>query len=160
VRSGKVTIPERKGAMTAAAPPRPSKDAGEADGVHQDGSQRLDKWLWFARAIKSRTLAAGLVTEGKVRVNRERSTKPSQPLRPGDVVTITVRGDVRVLRMLLPGVRRGPPVEAQALYEDLTPVVPRPEKGDVTALNGERTHGSGRPTKRERRQMDRFKEGD
>jgi ribosome-associated heat shock protein Hsp15 len=83
--------------------------------------QRLDKWLWFVRAVKSRTLAAALVAEGKVRVNRERASKPSHALRVGDVVTLTVHAQVRVLKVLSTGVRRGPPVEARGLYEDLTP---------------------------------------
>jgi ribosome-associated heat shock protein Hsp15 len=83
--------------------------------------QRLDKWLWFVRVVKTRTLAAALVAEGKVRVNRERASKPSQALRVGDVVTVTVHAQVRVLKVLGTGARRGPPVEARDLYEDLTP---------------------------------------
>ena len=72
-------------------------DADET-GTHASG-QRLDKWLWFARVIKSRTLATGLVTDGKVRVNRQRVDKPSLTVRPGDVITVTVRGAVRVLKV-------------------------------------------------------------
>ena len=84
-------------------------------------AQRLDKWLWFARVVKSRSLAAALVADGKVRVNRERTSKPSQPLRVGDVVTVAVHARIRVLKVLAPGARRGPPAEAHQLYEDLTP---------------------------------------
>jgi ribosome-associated heat shock protein Hsp15 len=83
--------------------------------------QRLDKWLWFVRLVKSRTSAAALVADGKVRVNRERASKPSQTLRVGDVVTVAVHARVRVLRVLAIGARRGPPAEARRLYEDLTP---------------------------------------
>jgi ribosome-associated heat shock protein Hsp15 len=79
-------------------------------------AQRLDKWLWFARVVKSRTLAAQLVGGGKVRVNRMRILKPSHLLRPGDVLTIALRGEVRVLQVLAIGERRGPPQEAQRLY--------------------------------------------
>jgi ribosome-associated heat shock protein Hsp15 len=86
-------------------------------------AQRLDKWLWFARVVKSRTLAAALVIDRKVRVNRERASKPSQMLRVGDVVTIAVHARVRVLKVLAAGARRGPPAEACLLYEDLTPEV-------------------------------------
>ena len=68
---------------------------------------------------QDRTLAAGLVTDGKVRVNRERIDKPSQALRPGDVVTVTVRGQVRILKVLARAQRRGPPAEARLLFEDL-----------------------------------------
>jgi ribosome-associated heat shock protein Hsp15 len=86
-------------------------------------AQRLDKWLWFARVVKSRTLAAALVIDRKVRVNRERASKPSQMLRVGDVVTVAVHARVRVLKVLAAGARRGPPAEACLLYEDLTPQV-------------------------------------
>jgi ribosome-associated heat shock protein Hsp15 len=80
------------------------------------GSQRLDQWLWFARIVKSRTSAAQLVGNGKVRVNRMRVVKPSHPLRAGDVLTIALRGEVRVLEVLATGVRRGPATEARLLY--------------------------------------------
>ena len=85
------------------------------------GTQRLDKWLWFARVIKSRTLAAQLVEDGKVRVNRVRASKPSQVVRSGDVLTIAVRGRVRLLRVLAAADRRGPPAEARMLYEVVLP---------------------------------------
>jgi ribosome-associated heat shock protein Hsp15 len=79
-------------------------------------AQRLDKWLWFARVVKSRTLAAQLVGGGKVRVNRMRVLKPSHLLRTGDVLTIALRGEVRVLEVLAVGERRGPPQQARLLY--------------------------------------------
>jgi ribosome-associated heat shock protein Hsp15 len=79
--------------------------------------QRLDKWLWFARVLKSRTLAAELVERGKVRVNRMRVVKPSHTVREGDVLTISLRGRVLVLKVLAAGARRGPPPEARCLYE-------------------------------------------
>ncbi|HEY5827566.1 RNA-binding S4 domain-containing protein [Methyloceanibacter sp.] len=85
------------------------------------GTQRLDKWLWFARVIKSRTLAAQLVEDGKVRVNRVRASKPSQVVHSGDVLTIAVRGRVRLLRVLAAADRRGPPAEARMLYEVVLP---------------------------------------
>jgi len=83
--------------------------------------QRLDKWLYFARLAKSRTLAADLIVAGKVRVNRARAGKPSQPLRAGEVVTIALHGRVLVLKVLAPGHRRGPAAEARTLYEVLAP---------------------------------------
>jgi ribosome-associated heat shock protein Hsp15 len=83
-------------------------------------SQRLDKWLWFARVVKSRTLATQLVGGGKVRVNRMRVLKPSHLLHAGDVLTIALRGEVRVLQVLAVGERRGPPQEAQLLYRAVT----------------------------------------
>ena len=86
--------------------------------VAADG-QRLDRWLWFSRLIKSRTSAAQLVLDGKVRVNRARIGKPSHAIRAGDVLTIALKGKVLIVRVLAPGARRGPPLEARALYEDL-----------------------------------------
>jgi ribosome-associated heat shock protein Hsp15 len=85
--------------------------------------QRLDKWLWFARIVKSRTLAAQLVQDGKVRINRAKVAKPAQTVRPDDVLTISIRGSVQVLRVIAPGARRGPPAEARLLYELLSPPI-------------------------------------
>jgi ribosome-associated heat shock protein Hsp15 len=84
------------------------------------GFQRLDKWLWFARLAKSRTLAARLVEEGQVRVNRVKVEKPAVTIKPGDVLTLSLEAQIRVLRVLNPGTRRGPAAEASTLYEDVT----------------------------------------
>jgi ribosome-associated heat shock protein Hsp15 len=91
-----------------------------------DDGQRLDKWLYFARLAKSRTLAAEWILAGKVRVNRARAGKPSQLLRPGEVVTIALHGRVLVLKVLAAGERRGPASEARGLYEVLSPAPTRP----------------------------------
>lgn len=90
-----------------------------------EASQRIDKWLWFARIVKTRSLATALVGGGKVRVNRQKISKASHSVAPGDVLTIVLRGHVRVLRVLDPGTRRGPAPEARQLYEDLS--APAPE---------------------------------
>jgi ribosome-associated heat shock protein Hsp15 len=128
------------------------------DETHPTETQRLDKWLWFARVCKSRTSAAELVQHGKVRVNRSRATKPSHTLRPGDVLTVAVRGHVQVLKVVAPGVRRGPPPEARQLYELLSPAATRaPTQNVAPAL---RAPGTGRPTKRERRLTDELNEPD
>lgn len=119
----------------------------------QDGAQRIDKWLWFVRVVKSRTLAAGLVHDGKVRVNRVKIDKPSVTLKPGDVVTVSAGSRVRILKMLMPGTRRGPPAEAQMLYEELTP--PPPPRSPHTDGNDP----GGRPTKKERRDIVRLRRG-
>ena len=84
------------------------------------GFQRLDKWLWFARLAKSFTLAARLVEEGQVRVNRVKVEKPAVTIKPGDVLTLSLGAQIRVLRVLNPGTRRGPAAEARTLYEDVT----------------------------------------
>lgn len=84
-------------------------------------TQRLDKWLWHARVVKTRSIATALVQAGKVRVNRERIIKASAMVKLGDVITVVAGGRVRVLRVAGFAERRGPASEAQALYGDLTP---------------------------------------
>ncbi|MBV1707601.1 MAG: RNA-binding S4 domain-containing protein [Hyphomicrobiales bacterium] len=83
-------------------------------------SQRLDKWLWFARILKSRTLAAALVSAGHVRVNGVRAGQPARQVGPGDILTIALERQVLVLRVLDSGTRRGPFSQARQLYEDLS----------------------------------------
>jgi ribosome-associated heat shock protein Hsp15 len=129
---------------------------GHPAGVASIPVQRLDKWLWFARVVKSRTLAAQLVQDGKVRVNRTKVAKPAQTVRPDDVLTIVIRGNIQVLKVLAPGARRGPPAEARLLYEVLSgPTGTAPAQ---PGASGERSRGTGRPSKRERRLIDRFTE--
>jgi ribosome-associated heat shock protein Hsp15 len=83
--------------------------------------QRIDKWLYFARVVKTRTLASKLAQSGKVRINRQKIGNAARRVRPGDVLTITMRGRVVILRVTAIGVRRGPAVEAAQLFEDLSP---------------------------------------
>ena len=91
------------------------------DAAEPEARQRLDKWLWFARLVKSRSLAAKLVEAGHVRVNSARVENPAKALKIGDVVTVALERSVRVLKVRQPGTRRGPFSEAQALFEDLSP---------------------------------------
>ncbi len=95
---------------------------------------RLDKWLFHARFLKTRGLAATLVGEGRLRVNGEATAKPHRAVAAGDVLTFALHGRVRVVRILDVGERRGPAPEAQALYEDLAPETPpkpaQPPRGD------------------------------
>ncbi|MEQ8266849.1 MAG: RNA-binding S4 domain-containing protein [Parvibaculum sp.] len=122
--------------------------------------QRIDRWLWYARFMKSRSLAAALVQTGRIRVNGHRISKPSRLVRPGDVLTFPLGPHIRVIRVLALGTRRGPAPEAALLYEDLDPpqrVAPDDERPIPDAL---RDRGTGRPTKRERRQTDTLKAGD
>jgi ribosome-associated heat shock protein Hsp15 len=115
------------------------------------GKQRLDKWLFFSRAVKSRTLAQKLIETGAVRVNTERTVHTDHQVGEGDVLTMTVHSRLLVWRILDPGTRRGPPTEAQGLYEDLSPPpLPREE----TPAFAQRDRGAGRPTKRDRREID------
>lgn len=98
--------------------------------LQPDPRQRLDKWLWFARVVKSRTGAAKLVEGGHVRVNAVRTDNPAKTVRPGDVLTVALDRDVRVLRVKSPGERRGPFEEARHLFEDLS------ERGRLTLHEG------------------------
>jgi ribosome-associated heat shock protein Hsp15 len=86
-----------------------------------DRGQRVDKWLWFARVVKSRQLAQALIEQGAVRVNRIKVMRASGRIAAGDVVTVAVHDRIRVLKVLGEGKRRGPAAEARELYEDLSP---------------------------------------
>ena len=83
------------------------------------GKLRLDKWLWQARFFKSRGLAAEVIEAGHVRVNGTRVTRPGRDVGAGDTLTFPQGSRIRLVRILAPGLRRGPAVEAQALYLDL-----------------------------------------
>src|SRR3954454_10592278 len=113
--------------------------------------QRIDKWLWHARVVRTRSAAAALSGAGLVRINGARIDTSSRPVRPGDVVTIALDRNVRVLKVIGYAERRGSAETVRALYKDLTPPAPRKEP-----IGGEREEGSGRPTKRERREIDRL----
>jgi ribosome-associated heat shock protein Hsp15 len=121
-------------------------DDGAAGGAER---QRIDKWLWHARVVKTRSLAQKLVVAGHVRANRERVAQSSDLVRRGDVLTVTLDRRVLVLRVQGFADRRGSAPEAQRLYEDMSPPPPPRE-----AVAAPRAPGSGRPTKRERRQTD------
>jgi ribosome-associated heat shock protein Hsp15 len=98
--------------------------------------QRLDKWLWFARVVKTRTLAQKLALSGHVRVNREKAASAHLLLKAGDVLTITGAGGIRILKVVSAGTRRGPAAEARLLYEDLSPAS-RPGKGSGLPLQSQ-----------------------
>ena len=85
----------------------------------REDRQRLDKWLWFARFAKTRTLAAKLVTDGFVRVNGQRIESAAKPVSLGDVVTVATRHVTAVVRVEALGERRGPAPEARLLYTEV-----------------------------------------
>ncbi len=118
--------------------------------------QRLDKWLWCARLVKTRSGAARLIEAGKVRINGTRALKPSRLVKAGDVLTATLLGKLSVVRVLGALDRRGPAGLARTLYEDLTPQAPPAGEHGVD--------GSGRqgprPTKRDRRRLDALRSSD
>lgn len=101
---------------------------------------RIDKWLWWARFFKTRSLAAKVVAGG-VRINGQRTDKSKSAVKPGDTLTFAQNRSIRVIKVIGLGHRRGPATEAAALYEDLSP--PEPPKPRV----------GPRPTKKDRRDM-------
>ncbi|GAB5469905.1 MAG: hypothetical protein Kilf2KO_29350 [Rhodospirillales bacterium] len=120
-----------------------------ADGAETSAqlpSLRLDKWLWHARACRTRTAATKLAGSGQVRVNGSVTTKAHTAVRPGDVLTFPQGDHIRIWRIVELAARRGSASLAQAWYEDLKPPtsdnrLPRPAPS-----------GGGRPDARQRRQ--------
>jgi ribosome-associated heat shock protein Hsp15 len=111
--------------------------------------QRLDKWLWCARLVKTRVGAARLIEAGKVRVTGDRALKSSRVVHASDVVTAMHVGRLSVWRVTAMAERRGSASAAQTLYQDLTPAPPRdPGLGGVAFARGPR------PTKRDRRRLE------
>jgi ribosome-associated heat shock protein Hsp15 len=124
------------------------------------GTLRLDKWLWFTRFLKSRSLAAKLCATGRVRLSGRIVTKAHQPVRVGDVLTFPLGPHIRVIEVKALGERRGPATEARLLYADLSPPPVRQSASAAPAEAGQRPPGSGRPTKAERRAIGRLKATD
>ncbi|WP_269931443.1 RNA-binding S4 domain-containing protein [Aminobacter sp. HY435] len=122
-----------------------------------EGRQRIDKWLFFSRAVKSRSLAAKLVQGGGVRSNGQKLGQASDLVKSGDVLTITLDRRILVYKVLLPGDRRGPAEEARRLYEDISPASTPKDQAPPDARPPLRDMGSGRPTKKERRATDRLR---
>jgi ribosome-associated heat shock protein Hsp15 len=123
--------------------------------------ERLDKFLFFSRAIKSRTLAQKIIETGAIRVNSEKTIDSDHKVGAGDVLTMAIHNRIVVWKILDAGTRRGPATEAQGLYEDLSPEpLPRAERSPYEAAIAQRDDGAGRPTKKERRETDRLKDED
>jgi ribosome-associated heat shock protein Hsp15 len=120
----------------------------------QPAAVRLDKWLWAIRLYKTRTAATDACRAGHVRVNKM-AGKPATLVKPGDNVEARVSERLRVVEVTgLIEKRAGAPIAA-ACYVDHSP--PPPTKEDAGLLNFARDRGAGRPTKRERRQLDRVR---
>ena len=119
--------------------------------------ERLDKWLWVARLTKTRTLAADAVKAGRVKVNGV-TAKPSKEVGPGDRIELRT-GPVR-MDVLVRGIaeRRGPAVEAQKLYEETEASREARERHALERRLARQAGGEGgRPTKRDRRRIERVK---
>lgn len=117
--------------------------------------QRIDKWLWFARVVKTRALAQELAASGRVRLNGRKVDAAAQPVRLGDVLTVGLGQRVRIYRVTGFAGRRGSFPQAQTLYDDLSPA-PEPT-GEATEpplpASPLPVRGEGRPTKRDRRRL-------
>ena len=118
--------------------------------------QRLDQWLFHARFFKTRTLASTLCRKGKIRVDSVITRKAAASITPGQVLTFPKAGQIKIIKILSLSKRRGPATEARALYEDLTP----PQERLKTGFGARKAVGNRigrRPTKKDRRAIDRLK---
>ena len=114
---------------------------------------RVDSWLWAVRAFKTRSAATAACRSGHIRVNGERA-KAAQPVKPGDEVRIRIAGFDRVLEVRQVIVKRVGAAVAVDAYLDTSPPLPAPEE---VALLPRRDRGAGRPTKRERRDIEKLR---
>jgi len=124
----------------------------------KEATQRLDKWLWCARFFKTRTIATKVCQGGGVRVNGRVGVKPHSAVQPGDLLAFPQGPHIRAIKIVALADRRGPALEAQALYKDLAPPQPKAKTDDPYATKApSREKGMGRPTKRDRRAMDKLR---
>ena len=122
-----------------------------------NGVLRLDKWLWYARFMKSRSKATKFCQSSRFCVNSSIVIKAHFLVKQNDVLTFSIDNNIKIIRILNLGVRRGPASEAQALYEDLSPPIYLNKVGDKFEVTvGKREIGSGRPTKDQRRATDKL----
>ena len=122
---------------------------------------RLDKWLWAARFFKTRSLAQQAIEGGKVKLNGER-TKPAKDLRPGDELVIHIGAYEWTVKVVQLSAQRGPAPVARTLYEETEASLEK-RANDVEKrrrFHEPATARKGRPTKRDRRDLERFQDGD
>jgi ribosome-associated heat shock protein Hsp15 len=117
---------------------------------------RLDKWLWYARFFKSRSTASRVCAAGRLRIDGTVVNKAHHKIKIGDVLTFPQSRSIRVVRVLALATRRGPASEARLLYEDLKP----PGSSAVAPSMPAPARAGGRPTKRDRRVIQRLKARD
>jgi ribosome-associated heat shock protein Hsp15 len=118
--------------------------------------QRIDKWLWHARVVRTRSAAAALAASGRVRLNGRRLEGASQPVRLGDVLTVALDRCVRVLKVAGFAERRGSAEIARALSEDMLAAAEQGSAQRRDPAVAVRPPGTRRPTKRERRAIQQF----
>ena len=100
---------------------RHTADQQRSEPQLHEAHQRVDKWLWHARVVRTRTAAGALAASGLVRRNGTRIEAASRAVKVGDVLTIALDGGVRLLKVLRLAERRGDAQAARLLYEDLGP---------------------------------------
>lgn len=121
-------------------------------------SVRVDKWLWAVRVFKTRTAANEACASGRVRINGDQA-KAASKVKVGDTVAVRARGETRTIEVAeLHEKRVGAPIAASA-YIDHTPPRPVDDSSPPVADAARRDRGTGRPTKRDRRQIDRLRRG-
>src|SRR5512146_2537632 len=137
---------------------RVSKFADQDD--NDSDKQRIDKWLWAARFFKTRALAITAIESGKVLVNEAR-VKPSRALMPGNLVSVRLGPYTFVVEVLGLSEKRGPAPAAQKLYQETADSIKQREALAVErkAQAQQVSHGEGRPTKKDRRDIERFRSG-
>ena len=116
---------------------------------------RLDIYLYYIRIFKSRSIATKFVSTNRLRISGQVTQKPHKMISIGDVLTITINDNIKILKVLDIPNRRGPYSESLNFYEDITPIENIPKKESVK-LDMKFVERVGRPTKRERRQTDRL----
>ena len=116
---------------------------------------RLDIYLYYIRIFKSRSIATKFVLTNRLRISGQVTQKPHKMISVGDVLTMTINNNIKILKVLNIPNRRGPYPESLNFYEDITPIeiIPKKESNNIDIKFVERV---GRPTKRERRQTDRL----
>ena len=116
---------------------------------------RLDIYLYYIRLFKSRSIATKFVLTNRLRIAGQVTQKPHRMISVGDVLTMTINDNIKILKVLDIPSRRGPYPESLNFYEDITPIeiIPKKESSNIDIKFVERV---GRPTKRERRQTDRL----
>lgn len=116
---------------------------------------RLDIYLYFIRIFKSRSIATKFVSTNRLRISGQVTQKPHKMISIGDVLTISINDNIKILKVLDIPNRRGPYSESLNFYEDITPIENIPKKESIK-LDMKFVERVGRPTKRERRQTDRL----
>lgn len=116
---------------------------------------RLDIYLYYIRIFKSRSIATKFVSTNRLRISGQVTQKPHKMISIGDVLTISINDNIKILKVLDIPNRRGPYSESLNFYEDITPIGNIPKKKSIK-LDMKFVERVGRPTKRERRQTDRL----